>query len=94
MNLGMPEIIIIAIVVLLLFGGKKLPELMHGVGKGIHDFKRSMNGIEEDIKKDIDAAGTTDNAEKQVEKPAEKLPDNTATQEQKDDTTTPEQKAS
>lgn len=94
MNLGMPEIIIIAIVVLLLFGGKKLPELMHGVGKGIHDFKRSVNGIEEDIKKDIDAAGTTDNAAKPAEKPAEKLPDNTATQEQKDDTTTPEQKAS
>ena len=38
MNLGMTEIIIIAIVVLVLFGGKKLPELMHGVGKGIRDF--------------------------------------------------------
>ncbi len=54
MNLGMPEVIIIAIVVLLLFGGKKLPELMHGVGKGIRDFKKGMNGIENEIKKDID----------------------------------------
>lgn len=56
--LGMPEIIIIAIVVLILFGGKKLPELMHGVGKGIRDFKKGMNGIEDEIKKDIDLNDT------------------------------------
>lgn len=58
MNLGMSEIIIIAIVVLVLFGGKKLPELMHGVGKGIRDFKKGMNGIEDEIKKDIDLNDT------------------------------------
>ena len=58
MNLGMPEIIIIAIVVLVLFGGKKLPELMHGVGKGIRDFKKGMNGIEDEIKEDIDLNDT------------------------------------
>ena len=58
MNLGMPEIIIIAIVVLVLFGGKKLPELMHGVGKGIRDFKKGMNGIEDEIKQDIDLNDT------------------------------------
>lgn len=58
MNLGMPEIIIIAIVVLVLFGGKKLPELMHGVGKGIRDFKKGMNGIKDEIKKDIDLNDT------------------------------------
>ncbi len=56
----MPEIVIIAIVVLFLFGGKKLPELMHGVGKGIRDFKKGMNGIEDEIKKDIDQNDTTD----------------------------------
>lgn len=56
--LGMPEIIIIAIIVLVLFGGKKLPELMHGVGKGIRDFKKGMNGIEDEIKKDIDLNDT------------------------------------
>ena len=56
--LGMPEIIIIAIVVLVLFGGKKLPELMHGVGKGIRNFKKGMNGIEDEIKKDIDLNDT------------------------------------
>ena len=58
MNLGMTQIIIIAIVVLVLFGGKKLPELMHGVGKGIRDFKKGMNGIEDEIKKDIDLNDT------------------------------------
>lgn len=58
MNLGMTEIIIIAIVVLVLFGVKKLPELMHGVGKGIRDFKKGMNGIEDEIKKDIDLNDT------------------------------------
>ena len=58
MNLGMTEIIIIAIVVLVLFGGKKLPERRHGVGKGIRDFKKGMNGIEDEIKKDIDLNDT------------------------------------
>ena len=58
MNLGMTEIIIIAIVVLVLFGGKKLPELMRGVGKGIRDIKKGMNGIEDEIKKDIDLNDT------------------------------------
>ena len=58
MNLGMTEIIIIAIVVLVLFGGKKLPELMHGVGKGIRDFKKGMNGIEDEINKDIELNDT------------------------------------
>jgi sec-independent protein translocase protein TatA len=43
MNLGMPEILLIALVVLLLFGGKKIPELMKGLGKGIKSFKEGMN---------------------------------------------------
>ena len=51
-NLGTGEIIIIAIVVLLLFGGKKIPELMNGIGKGIRNFKEGVKGIEDDIKLD------------------------------------------
>ncbi len=43
-GLGMNEIIIIALVVLLLFGGKKIPELMNGLGKGVKSFKEGMNG--------------------------------------------------
>lgn len=50
MRLGATEIIIIALVVLLLFGGKKIPELMRGMGKGVKSFKDGMNGIEEDTK--------------------------------------------
>lgn len=50
-NLGAGEVIIIALVILLLFGGKKLPELMKGIGKGIRNFKDGVNGIEKDINK-------------------------------------------
>lgn len=42
--IGTPEIILIALVVLLLFGGKKIPELMRGLGKGVKSFKDGMNG--------------------------------------------------
>ncbi len=48
-NIGGTEIIIIAIIILLLFGGKKIPELMQGIGKGVKSFKNGMKGIEEDI---------------------------------------------
>ena len=46
MGLGGQEILIIAIIVLLLFGGRKIPELMKGLGKGIKSFKEGMNGTE------------------------------------------------
>lgn len=48
-NLGSSELIIIALVVLLLFGGKKIPELMRGLGKGVSQFKKGMNEIEEQV---------------------------------------------
>jgi sec-independent protein translocase protein TatA len=47
LGLGMQEIIVIALIVLLLFGGKKIPELMKGLGKGVKSFKDGMK--EEDI---------------------------------------------
>lgn len=46
------EILIIALIVLLLFGGKKIPELMKGLGRGIKSFKDGVNGLEEEIKAD------------------------------------------
>ena len=52
-NLGTGEIVIIAIVVLLLFGGKKIPELMKGIGKGVKNFKDGVKGLEDDIKLDL-----------------------------------------
>lgn len=48
-SLGMGEILILALIVLLLFGGKKIPELMKGIGKGVKSFKDGVKGIEEDI---------------------------------------------
>ena len=51
-NLGTGELVIIAIVVLLLFGGKKIPELMKGIGKGVKNFKDGVKGLEDDIKLD------------------------------------------
>ncbi len=47
MRLGGWEILIIALVVLLLFGGKKIPELMKGLGKGVKSFKDGVNGVED-----------------------------------------------
>ncbi|MCQ2236930.1 MAG: twin-arginine translocase TatA/TatE family subunit [Bacteroidales bacterium] len=52
LGLGMQEILVIAILVLLLFGGKKIPELMKGLGKGVKSFKEGLNGVEEDNKQD------------------------------------------
>lgn len=54
LNLGMGEIVLIALVVLLLFGGKKIPELMSGLGKGVKSFKRGMQETEEELKKAMD----------------------------------------
>ena len=51
LNFGTGEIIIIVFVILLLFGGKKIPELMKGIGKGVRSFKKGMNEIEDEINK-------------------------------------------
>jgi len=57
------EIILIALVILLIFGGKKIPELMRGLGKGIRSFKNGVNGIENDLNADP-ADDKTPNAHK------------------------------
>ena len=46
------EILIIVLVILLLFGGKKIPELMNGIGKGISSFKKGLKDIEDEINSD------------------------------------------
>jgi sec-independent protein translocase protein TatA len=58
LNIGYQEILIIALIILLLFGGRKIPELMKGLGKGMKSFKDGMNGIEDEA----------DNAKKTTEK--------------------------
>ena len=49
LTIGTTEIIIILVLVLLLFGGRKIPELMKGLGKGVKNFKDGMNGVDEDL---------------------------------------------
>lgn len=51
-GLGMQEVLLIALVVLLFFGGRKIPELMKGLGKGVRSFKEGMNNIEKEIEED------------------------------------------
>ncbi len=59
-NLGLSEVLIIAFVVLLLFGGKKIPELMRGIGKGVSSFKQGMNDIQEEITKPVEKTPDAD----------------------------------
>lgn len=58
LGIGFQEILIIAVIVLLFFGGKKIPELMRGLGKGVKSFKQGMKEVEDDvkeIKKDLES---------------------------------------
>ena len=48
-GIGMQEVLLIALVVLLFCGGKKIPELMKGIGKGVRSFKEGMNNVEKEI---------------------------------------------
>lgn len=59
-NLGLPEIIIISLVILLLFGGKKIPELMKGVGKGVRSFKDGMKEVEKEISEIDDQSNSSE----------------------------------
>ena len=55
-NIGAGEIIIVALVILLIFGGKKIPELMKGLGKGVKSFKEGLNEVEnkiDDVNSDV-----------------------------------------
>nr|WP_320039556.1 twin-arginine translocase TatA/TatE family subunit [uncultured Bacteroides sp.] len=60
-NVGFPEILIVALIVLLLFGGKKIPELMKGLGKGVKSFKDGIKEAENEIK----------NTKDELDKPSE-----------------------
>lgn len=69
-NIGIGEIVIIALAILLLFGGKKIPELMKGLGKGVKSFKQGMSEVEEEINKvdeDIKKSVSEDSKKKDSE---------------------------
>ena len=65
-SFGWGEILIIAFVILLLFGGRKIPELMKGIGKGVKSFKDGMKGVEDDIKDD-EVKSTINDIKKDIE---------------------------
>ena len=52
-SFGAGEVVVIALIVLLLFGGKKIPELMKGIGKGVKSFKDGVKGIEDETNADV-----------------------------------------
>ena len=54
LGLGMQELLIIAFIVLLLFGARKIPELMRGIGKGVRSFKEGMKDVGDEVNKDSD----------------------------------------
>ncbi|CDA76076.1 tatA/E family twin arginine-targeting protein translocase [Bacteroides sp. CAG:530] len=64
LGIGTQELLIICVIVLLLFGGKKIPELMKGLGKGVKSFKDGMNDVENTLK-DNDTANNK--ADKSIE---------------------------
>jgi sec-independent protein translocase protein TatA len=59
-GLGMSEIIVIALIVLLLFGGKKIPELMKGLGKGVKSFKDGIKEVDDEVKEIKEVKELTD----------------------------------
>jgi len=66
LNMGGGEIALIMVAVLLLFGGKKLPELARGLGKGIREFKDASDGVKREIHRNINSV-TTEEEEKKEE---------------------------
>ena len=69
--IGTTEIIIIGGIALLIFGGKKLPELMHGLGKGVKEFKTGMN----EVKQEITGENSTEQPQTEEETLQEQAPD-------------------
>ena len=66
--IGTTEIIVIGGIALLIFGGKKLPELMHGLGKGVKEFKEGMNEVKEEINNDSQPREQSQPEEQKTEK--------------------------
>lgn len=65
-SIGGPEMVLVLIIVLVLFGGKKLPELARGLGKSMREFKKAASGVEEEFKRAL--------AEEEPQKPVTILP--------------------
>ena len=63
-GVGIQEILLVALIILLFFGGKKIPELMKGMGKGVKSFKEGLNEVEKEVKSTDETAKKEENIEK------------------------------
>lgn len=64
LGIGGQELIFLALIILLLFGGKKIPELMKGLGKGVKSFKDGMNGIDDNVEETVNPENKKSDTEK------------------------------
>lgn len=71
-GIGIQEILVIALIILLFVGGRKIPELMKGLGKGVRSFKEGVKGIEDDINMDDVKKDTSENIAKAENKDSHK----------------------
>lgn len=63
-NMGGWQFIVIVLLIILLFGGKKIPELMRGLGRGVHEFKQGMEDAKREINKPLDSDNDTNDKPK------------------------------
>lgn len=68
LGLGGQEILLIALVVLLFFGGRKIPEMMRGIGRGVKSFRDGMNGVEEEKNKEKSVSEEKKTTENETDK--------------------------
>lgn len=76
LNIGTPELMLIMFAVLLLFGGKKLPELARGLGKGMREFKDASDGVKREIHRNINAINDDLSVDLDSKKPADSSTNN------------------
>jgi sec-independent protein translocase protein TatA len=67
-NVGSGELFVIILVILVLFGGKKIPEIAQGIGKGIREFKKAVNNVEDEFKEIKDIKNIDKKDSKEVKK--------------------------
>ena len=75
-NLGTPEIILIFLVVLLLFGAKRLPELFRSFGKSIKEFKKATSEIEDEVRSAMDSEDPPKRNNPQIKEPSQEVVEN------------------
>ncbi len=78
LDVGTPELLLIFFVILLLFGGQRLPELAKGLGKSVREFKKATSGIEEEIKRAMDEQPAAKPAQPVLPRTVEPVPTTSA----------------